>query len=205
VTIQAIISTLGKGPYVQEQLNIRYIAYANYDRCVRIGNLKLLIYLHEKWVLDRWLPYELSDERTDIYPLAPWTLWTCCAAAVEGHVDCLKYAHQNGAPLTENTCLGAAIRGHLDCLKYAHENGVLITQRDCDIAASNGHLDCLKYAHEHGGHLSTQICDTVASNGHLDCLKYAHEHGCDLTENTIVCAISNVDCLDYVREKYIRS
>ena len=43
-------------------------------------------------------------------------------AASNGHLDCLKYAHENGCPWYINTTVQAAYRGRLDCLKYAIEN-----------------------------------------------------------------------------------
>ena len=30
---------------------------------------------------------------------------------------------KNGCPWSEETCFEAALNGHLECLKYAHENG----------------------------------------------------------------------------------
>ena len=43
-------------------------------------------------------------------------------AARNGHLECLKYAHENGCPWDKFTCADAARNGHLECLKYAHEN-----------------------------------------------------------------------------------
>jgi hypothetical protein len=43
---------------------------------------------------------------------------TCECAAFGGHLDCLKYAHENGCQWDENTCAQAAAGGNLDCLKY---------------------------------------------------------------------------------------
>ncbi len=65
-----------------------------------------------------------------------------------GHLECLRYAHENGCPWGENTCHTAACNGHLDCLRYAHENGCSWDKYTCDDAAENGHLECLRYAHE---------------------------------------------------------
>ena len=61
--------------------------------------------------------------------------YTCASAAGNGHLDCLKYAHENGCPWDENTCAKAAINGHLDCLKYAHENGCPWDENTCSNAA----------------------------------------------------------------------
>ena len=53
----------------------------------------------------------------------PWDKSTCNSAALNGHLNCLKYAHENGCSWDKWTCHWAAERGHLDCLKYLHENG----------------------------------------------------------------------------------
>ena len=75
---------------------------------------------------------------------------TCFYAASNGHLECLKYAHEHGCPWDEKTCMDAADGGHLDCLKYAHENGCPWNTSTCSFAAKNGHLECLKYACAHG-------------------------------------------------------
>ena len=55
--------------------------------------------------------------------------------SIKWHLDCLKYAHENGCPWNENTCAKAATNGHLDCLKYAHENGCPWDRNTCYGAA----------------------------------------------------------------------
>ena len=54
--------------------------------------------------------------------ICPWDEVTCSNAAKNGHLECLKYAHENGCPWDGETCYNAAQNGHLECLKYAHEN-----------------------------------------------------------------------------------
>ena len=71
---------------------------------------------------------------------------TCLFAALNGHLDCLRYAHENGCPWDKRTCDNAAYYGHLECLKYAHENGCPWDEETCEEAAKYGHLECLKYA-----------------------------------------------------------
>ena len=65
-----------------------------------------------------------------------------------GHLEILKYAHENGCKWNEYTCMYAAKYGHLECLKYLHENNCPWDKDTCKYAAENGHLDCLKYASE---------------------------------------------------------
>jgi hypothetical protein len=50
-------------------------------------------------------------------------LFICSVAAVNGHLECLKYAHENGSSWSAETCANAAKHDHIDCLKYAYENG----------------------------------------------------------------------------------
>ena len=127
-----------------------------------------------------------------------------------GHLDCLKYAHENGCPWDEGTCSYAAEYGHLDCLKYAHENGcpwnediffdIYEDESDtCSLAAGGGHLDCLKYAHENGCEWYVGTCAYAAGGGHLNCLKYVHDNGCEWNEWTCAFAAKrgHLDCLKY--------
>jgi hypothetical protein len=40
------------------------------------------------------------------------------AAAHGGHLECLKFLHENRCQWTSDTCAEAARKGHLSCLKY---------------------------------------------------------------------------------------
>ena len=44
-------------------------------------------------------------------------------AAANGHLECLKYLHENGCPWGTYTFYAAVRNGNLECLKYLHENG----------------------------------------------------------------------------------
>ena len=116
-----------------------------------------------------------------------WNLYTCIYAASNGHLDCLKYAHENGCPFLldinicdsdvnnfiyrddifyDNSCLAAAENGHLDCLIYAHESGCPLDENTFKKAAFNGHIDCLKYLYENYRLVAMQImCHWVNSLG----------------------------------------
>ena len=105
-------------------------------------------------------------------------MWTCRDAALNGHLDCLRYAREHGCPWNEWTCLFAVSNGHLDCLRYAHENGCPWNEVTCAHAASNGHLDCLRYARENGCCWDKRTCEGAAKYGQLECLKYACARKC---------------------------
>jgi hypothetical protein len=107
-----------------------------------------------------------------------------------GHVSCLEVIFRLKPEIFEkepNICSNAAQHGHLDCLKYAHENGCKLTSYEgqgrvygpCTGAAAAGHLNCLKYSHENGCELDWQTAFVAAMGKHEDCLRYVMEHGCE--------------------------
>ena len=65
-------------------------------------------------------------------------------AAKNGHLKCLKYAHEEGCPWGRWTCQNAARGGHLECLKYAHENGCPEAAPE-QVSSSQGHPFSCKY------------------------------------------------------------
>ena len=90
------------------------------------------------------------------------------AAAVNGHLKCLKYLHEEqGYEWNQETCAGAACAGQLNCLKYIFEdskndeNGCPWDESTCYYAVSNGHLNCVKYACENGCPISYRVCLTI--------------------------------------------
>jgi hypothetical protein len=128
----------------------------------------------------------------------------CRHAAGNGHLSCLVYAHEHGAPwdMDGGACTGAASEGRLACLVYAHEHGAPWDAEGtaCTLAAHRGHLDCLRYAYEHGSGLG-DACTHAAANDHMDCLAYAHEHGAQWGEAGNHAALNgNLTCLQYMHE-----
>ena len=115
---------------------------------------------------------DICDECSSNNERATWF------AARYGHLDCLKYLHENGCPWKENATWSAASNGHLDCLKYLHENECPWDKDVTWSAAWNGHLDCLMYLHENGCPWKENVTLSAALNSHLDCLKYLQENGC---------------------------
>jgi len=103
--------------------------------------------------------------------------FTCNLAAVNGHLDCLKYLYEKGCPWDRFTCNLAAVNGHLDCLKYAHEKGCPLNRLTCVYATTNGHSNCLEYAHKNGcpcKHQNSKPCysvdlDMVADDSFNEC------------------------------------
>jgi hypothetical protein len=129
-------------------------------------------------------------------------------AASNGHIECLKYSHENGCPWDPETTYAAAITGHIECLKYAHKNGCPWHPRTTYSAACNGHLECLQYAHLHGCPWDPHTTYHAARNGYLGCLKYIFEN-CNIQwedtkfeENTKYFSKETQDFIEHVKEDW---
>jgi len=137
----------------------------------------------------------------------PINAWACANAALNGHLDCLKYLHEVvKAPWDSKTAYGAATNGHLHILEYLVERKY--DQYDeyvCAYAASNGHLDCLKYLHEVAkAPWGSGTAYRAAEYGHLHILEYLVERKYDeFDESACANAAENghLNCLKYLHEE----
>ena len=132
------------------------------------GHLDCVIYIHQV-TKDQLVEVWYGDHAYKGHPYAKWY------AAKNGHLEILKYLHEQGYPW------------HFFCMTDA---------------AFRGHLDCLKYARDHGCGWHPELIGWAASGGHLEILKYLHEHGCPRDENLVLeVEIENLDCLKYLLEQ----
>lgn len=78
-----------------------------------------------------------------------------------------------------NTCYEAAKRGHIDILKYAHENGCHWNGA-CAAAAEGDQFETLKWLRSQKPPCpwDTLTCYEATRKNHLKILKYARENGC---------------------------
>jgi hypothetical protein len=106
-----------------------------------------------------------------------WDYRTINAAAGQGNLEMVKYCVANKCPMNEYACARAAVNGHLECLKYLREEVKAPWDwRTAAWAALNGHLHILEYLVERKyDRYNVFACASAAMNGHLDCLKYLHE------------------------------
>jgi hypothetical protein len=147
------------------------------------GNLFALIYAHEHDTRCKWSDKINPPEYPGSYSDPVHWDDTCRYAALNGHLECLKYLHTNGCPWNSNTCEAASFNGHLDCLIYAFENGCPWNSTTCEAAAINGHLDCLKYAHENGCKWNINTYEAAVLNNNIECMLYMNSNGFKISNN----------------------
>ena len=106
-----------------------------------------------------------------------WNECTIGAAAYHGNLKMVKYCVANECPVDEEACACAAKYGHLECLKYLHEEAKAPWDSlTASLAAENGHLHILEYLVERKyDQYSGFACQGAAKYDYLDCLKYLHE------------------------------
>jgi len=127
--------------------------------------------------------------------------WDLCdtniaeAVAELGHLDCLKFALDNGCEASEKILDFA---GTLPCLEYLYNRGHRWTECSSAEAAGKG-IHMLKFAHEHGCVLTDMtyyFCFAHADC--MECITYACEHGCPWSTNSLQRAVE-CDCLEAVQ------
>lgn len=120
-------------------------------------------------------------------------------AAQGGHLECLKYAHENGCPWNVNTLTAAIRSDQANCMKYALQNNCPRPVGMGVTAAKHGHLPCLRVALEFGAR-DGEVCAAAAEHGHLDCLEFAFSEGCPIDDSKITLSAAkngHLDCLDF--------
>ena len=106
-----------------------------------------------------------------------WNSRTINAAAEQGNLEMVKYCVANECPIDEFACACAALEGHLEVLKYLHEEAKAPWDWNTAYrAAINGHLHILEYLVERKyDQFDVDACRGAAMEGQLDCLKYLRE------------------------------
>ena len=128
----------------------------------------------------------------------------CNSFAKKGCLKGLIYLHENGYQWDETTINVILMEGHIDCLKYAHNNKCYWNKKESiDIALQNGNLKCMKYAYENDCPcIGKELY--ISKKINIECLKYALDIGYTLNKNNACCTFASLgkpDCLEYVHSK----
>ncbi len=124
----------------------------------------------------------------------------------------LKYCFFNHCPCDEEaSCKHAAIEGHLDCLRFLFDKVEPSRKTEVEAAGqatAGGHVEILKYIVEERkiSDVAKFACAGQAAwHGQLDCLKYLVEEAKVPLDNTRYVSFARYkehhDCLNCVREK----
>jgi len=111
--------------------------------------------------------------------------WACTCAAEYGHLECLKYLHEEArAPWDWRAATMAASNGHLHILEYLVERKYdKFNSASCWVAADTGHLDCLKFLRETAkAPWDSTAAQGAHENNHPECLQYLLDNNCPLPE-----------------------
>ena len=132
-----------------------------------------------------------------------WDKYTINMAVCQGNLEMVKYCVANQCPIDTSACAYAAGKGHLEVLKYLHEEAKAPwDEYTAYLAASNGHLHILEYLVERKyDQFDVDACRGAAMEGQLDCLKYLRETAkapWDLMAVYFAHEYSRPECLQYL-------
>lgn len=105
--------------------------------------------------------------------------------SASGHLECLKYMHSVGLPLTYIFVADSIIHGQLPVLQYLLDEGAKLHSAAFVLCACYGRLDCMKYLVERKCPVDKMFTLTEAfflasEKGHIDCIEYMWKN-CDLS------------------------
>ena len=90
--------------------------------------------------------------------------YACAYAALNNHLEILKWLVQNGCPWDEKVVIWASYGGHLEILKWALQNGCKWHENICYCALDKKHVDIIDW-------IKTQKC-LCACKYHKSMIKY---------------------------------
>ena len=120
-------------------------------------------------------------------------------AALNGHLECLKFLHLKECPWGSKTTYNAAISNHTECFKFLLENDCPTDNSILANCIKNNDLVSFKYYHMYGFKLTGDLCYTAVVNKNLECLKYCFENGCKFNKSICNTALDHksFDCLRF--------
>ena len=134
------------------------------------------------------------------FPISPQV---CHYASLVGNLEMLKWYRKKIGVIANKTSISAVEGGHLEILKWALKKGIKMNNKLCAMAARYGHFDILKWLRDNGCPWDSTTCENAVYMGHFSILKWAYENGCPLS--TKCCASTarygHTEILKWLREK----
>jgi len=102
-------------------------------------------------------------------------------ASENGHLEIVKWLHENRTEGCTVYAMNTAMNGHLEIVKFLHFNRTEgCTTYAMNRAAKHGHLEVVKWLHENRSEgCTTYAMNKAANYGHLDVVKWLHENRTD--------------------------
>ena len=127
------------------------------------------------------------------------------AAARACSLECIQYLLSRGCNWCKDICLLLAREGHtgIQCLRFAVENGAPVSPAVSLICAYHGRTECLRFLHAHGKPLSPRACEHACRIGDIALLRLLHELGCAWDEHSLTVAFDrgHIECMQFLLEK----
>ena len=177
------------------------------DAAASRGQCHCLVYLHENGC--KWSGRSVMQ-----------------AAAIGGHVKCMRYLVAEGCPVSSTTFTTIAISDNVECLEFVYSLGILWDDFGVWAARSDAvkclafafkhgykfemdkmlqfrSTECLQLVHDNGFVWTTKCASIVAASGKIELFRYLHQLGCPWDADTCLDCVHNchnIDCLRYAIE-----
>jgi hypothetical protein len=177
--VSAIIN-LALVPVVQKELS-DVVPWIGHDVAAEVMSM---IYVDNHHDIQRIYEWAVNNARY----IKQWDISTCSHVAKSGHLEVLKWLHENKCPISSSISRHAAEGGHLNILQWLYENGYPFDIWTCARSARGGHLEVLQWLHENGCPWDKYTCAWAAEGGHLEVLQWARANGCPWDASTCASA-----------------
>lgn len=134
--------------------------------------------------------------------------WPTQIAAIQGHLDMLKYLYETrGYEIGFDTLCNAVIGGHITCVKYLLKCGCpwrkfpsRHSNEITEVAAAHGRASCLRYFLEQGISLGVTTVGQAVKCGNVSCLRVCLEHDPVAIRKAFGYAViyQSLNCLQYL-------
>ncbi|KAG1702225.1 hypothetical protein DVH05_010015 [Phytophthora capsici] len=128
-------------------------------------------------------------------------------AAANGHLEMIKWLHEEHAWCTMQAMNYAASNGHLEVVKFLHKNRTEGCNTDAmDLAAGNGHLNVVEWLHVNRSEgCTTYAMDSAAKNGYVDVVKWLHcnrNEGCSTRAMDEAASTGRLELVQWLHSRY---